>query len=67
METDPREVTITLRPEAGHWQAPPMRRLARLLKGMLRAYGWRCIDIRAEQGKSSQPTQPTKPKEDTDQ
>jgi hypothetical protein len=36
------EYSIVLTPQAGNWQAPPEKRLARLLKTMLRAYGWRC-------------------------
>jgi len=39
-------VVITLTPAPGRWPAPPMRRLARLLKAMLRGYGWKCLDIR---------------------
>jgi hypothetical protein len=51
---DAERVILTLRPEAGSWQAPPMRRLARLLKVMLRGYGWRCVNIHTEQAEGSQ-------------
>jgi hypothetical protein len=33
---------LELEPVAGNYLAPPEKRLARLLKAMLRAYGWRC-------------------------
>ena len=40
----------------GDYLAPPERRLARLLKCMLRAYGWRCTACRpvapADEGKA---------------
>ena len=39
-------IVLHVRPAPGHWQAPPMRRLARLLKAMLRGYGWRCVTCR---------------------
>jgi hypothetical protein len=35
-------VLLTLTPAPGNYQAPPIVRLKRLLKTMLRAYGWRC-------------------------
>jgi hypothetical protein len=68
MDTDPEQVTLTLRPSPGCWASPPMKRLALLLKAMLRAYGWRCVDIRTEQaGREPAGGEPTKPKEDTAQ
>jgi hypothetical protein len=33
---------LELEPVPGNYLAPPEKRLARLLKTMLRAYGWRC-------------------------
>jgi hypothetical protein len=39
-------ITPTITPAAGDWTAPPERRLARLLKVMLRAFGWRVVDVR---------------------
>jgi hypothetical protein len=38
---------LELEPVASdRYQAPPEKRLARLLKCMLRAYGWRCTACR---------------------
>jgi hypothetical protein len=37
------KVNLTITTAPGHWSAPPDRRLARLLKTMLRGYGWRCV------------------------
>lgn len=37
---------LELEPVPGNYLAPPERRLARLLKAMLRAYGWRCVSCR---------------------
>lgn len=37
---------VILRDEPGRHPAPVHRRLARLLKGALRAYGLRCVRIR---------------------
>lgn len=34
---------LVLRPVPGNWQAPPEKRLARLLKYALRATGLRCV------------------------
>jgi hypothetical protein len=34
--------SLELEPVPGNYLAPPEKRLARLLKTMLRAYGWRC-------------------------
>ena len=34
---------IELEPASGNYLAPPEKRLARLLKAMLRGYGWRCV------------------------
>jgi hypothetical protein len=36
----PAVIVLTLTPAPGNYQAPPEKRLARLLKTMLRAYGW---------------------------
>jgi hypothetical protein len=41
-------LTITPEGDQQRWPAPPERRLARVLKGLLRAYGFRCIDARQE-------------------
>jgi hypothetical protein len=41
-EDDSMKVSLTLRSEPGNWQSPPVKRLAILLKAMLRGYGWRC-------------------------
>ena len=48
-------VMVILVPEKGLWQSPPERRLARLLKAMLRGYGFRCIAVRELRGKRSHP------------
>ena len=37
---------LELEPVPGNYQAPPEKRLARLLKTMLRGYGWRCLVCR---------------------
>jgi len=37
-------VTLTLEALKG-WPNTPERRLARLLKAMLRGYGWRCVNM----------------------
>ena len=39
-------IVLHLTPAPGNYQAPPEKRLARLLKCMLRAYGWRCVACR---------------------
>lgn len=39
-------VVLHLTPVPGNYLAPPEKRLARLLKAMLRAYGWRCTACR---------------------
>lgn len=36
--------TLTLRPEAG-WNSPPIARLKRALKMLLRGFGLRCVSI----------------------
>jgi hypothetical protein len=48
---DARQVKITLViiPAPGRWQAPPEKRLALLLKSMLRAFGWRCVEMKSEE------------------
>jgi len=42
MEKPPTIIVLHLTPAPGNWQAPPEKRLARLLKAMLRSWGWRC-------------------------
>jgi hypothetical protein len=32
--------------QSSRYLAPPEKRLARLLKSMLRAFGWRCVSCR---------------------
>lgn len=44
--TRPGDYLLRLRASPGNWLAPVERRLARLLKAMLRGYGFRCIDCR---------------------
>jgi hypothetical protein len=39
-------IVVHLRPLAGNYQAPPDKRLARLLKCALRAFGFRCESCR---------------------
>jgi hypothetical protein len=39
----PAMIVLHLTPAAGSWQAPPEKRLARLLETIVRAYGWRCV------------------------
>jgi hypothetical protein len=43
-------IVLHVRPAPGNWQAPPEKRLARLLKAMLRGYGWRCIACKTISG-----------------
>jgi hypothetical protein len=59
MKPEPTIIVLHLRPAPGNWQAPPDRRLARLLKCMLRAYGWRCIGAREVLPDAAEPTQRT--------
>jgi predicted type IV restriction endonuclease len=41
------KVQLTLESVNGQaWQSPPIKRLALLLKCMLRAFGFRCVDAR---------------------
>ncbi len=42
---NPTVIVLHLRPEPGDWPAPHEKRLARLLKCALRAYGWRCVGV----------------------
>jgi len=54
-------VTLTLVPVTGpDWLASPERRLAKLLKLMLRSFGWRCVEFRPA-GRSDVPDAPAKP------
>jgi hypothetical protein len=39
------EIILTLRPEPGDFTAPPDVRLRKLLKILLRVFGWRCVAI----------------------
>lgn len=37
---------LTIRSEPGNWLLPVERRLARVLKTTLRAWGFRCVDVK---------------------
>jgi hypothetical protein len=41
---------------SSRWSAPAERRLARLLKAMLRGYGWRCVRCQPTDTSAPQPT-----------
>ena len=45
-DNPPVVIMLHLTPVSGNYMAPPEKRLARLLKCMLRAYGWRCTACR---------------------
>lgn len=45
MKPEPVILTLTIRPLYGGFQAPPWRRLARLVKAMKRGYGWQLLNI----------------------
>jgi hypothetical protein len=45
-DNPPAVIVLHLTPAPGNYQAPPEKRLARLLKCMLRGYGWRCVGCR---------------------
>jgi len=45
-QPEPTIIELHVTPTPGNHLAPPMRRLARLLKAMLRGYGWRCVQCR---------------------
>ena len=44
MKPEPQTVRLIIRPEPGNYQSPPIKRLALLLKTMLRGFGWRCVE-----------------------
>jgi hypothetical protein len=52
------EFEIRLRAKPGQWNSPPVRRLAIILKRLLRNYGFQCIRARAipmqDDGKQSE-------------
>jgi hypothetical protein len=50
-DPEPEVVTITLRAVPGNWQASPLVRLRRLLKCLLRGYGFKAVNIHTEQPK----------------
>ena len=46
-DQQPKQFTLTVRTvPAGAFWAPPERRLARLLKALLRGYGFRCVSVK---------------------
>jgi hypothetical protein len=46
---------LTLTPQAGHWQAPPVQRLRLALKVLLRGFGLRCTECRPCSTEKAQP------------
>ena len=50
--SDRTEYELRLRPTGGNHNAPTVRRLARILKALLRGYGFKCVSAR------ELPTQP---------
>lgn len=60
-QSKPRPYVVTLEPVTGPFWAPPHRRLARLLKAMLRGYGFRCVSARELE--ATPPSLPEKRKE----
>ncbi len=51
MSEQPKPVIVTLEPLTKGWQAPADKRLARALKTLLRAFGWRCTAIKPKEDK----------------
>lgn len=55
---------LVMRPVPGNWLAPAERRLARVLKSMLRGYGFECVSARevsANPDLTPQPSPGTQP------
>jgi hypothetical protein len=48
---DGKDFVLTLRAVPGNWQASPLVRLRRLLKCLLRGYGFKAVNIHTEQPK----------------
>jgi hypothetical protein len=46
---------LKIRSASGHWTAPPTKRLARLLKAMLRGYGFQCLSCEPLEPKEGKP------------
>ena len=49
-------VVLVIEPAAGYEGAPPDVRLRRLLKAMLRGYGWRCRSIGDREPEREEPS-----------
>lgn len=56
MPPEPELIILTLRPAPGKWPSTPEKRLARLLKTMLRSFGWRCTSAQPLQTEASPAT-----------
>lgn len=52
---DAKIIVVHFVPAPGNWQAPPDKRLARLLKCALRAFGLRCLLCREQPQEHKQP------------
>jgi hypothetical protein len=52
------EYELRLRPVPGTYNAPEVRRLARILKSLLRTYGYQCIAAREIASDNAEPQLP---------